>query len=112
MALPDVAPAVAAGKNEQLTRKTSWVSWWGMPIFLLAIGAATYFWVNSLDLDTIEERVLNQQVLTEKLVEHLKMVAISTAIVIAIAIPLGILLTRPFARRGVPVALGVANAGQ
>ncbi|MGB0099072.1 MAG: ABC transporter permease [Nocardioides sp.] len=112
MALPDVAPAVAAAKSEQVTRKTSWISWWGMPIFLLVIGATTYFWVNSLDLDTIEQRVLNQEVLTEKLLEHLKMVAISTAIVIAIAIPLGILLTRPFARRGVPVALGVANAGQ
>jgi osmoprotectant transport system permease protein len=84
----------------------------GMPVFLVVVGGATFLWINSLELDTIEQRVLNQEVLTEKLVEHLKLVAVSTSIVIAIAIPLGILLTRPFARRAVPVTLAVANAGQ
>jgi osmoprotectant transport system permease protein len=112
MADAAVAPSVLAGTDEQLTRRITWLGWSGMPIFLIVIFATTYFWVSSLDLDTIEQRVLNQEVLTEKLVEHLELVAISTGIVIAIAIPVGILLTRPFARRAVPFVLGLANAGQ
>lgn len=112
MALSDVAPSALAGRSEQLTRRTTLLTWWGMPAFLVVIFAATYLWVDSLDLDTIEQRVLNLDVLTEKLVEHLELVGISTGVVIAIAIPLGIVLTRPFARRAVPFVLGVANAGQ
>ena len=90
----------------------SWFSWLGMPTFLIAICTATFVWVQSRELDSIESRVLNQTVLTEKLVEHLQLVAISTAAVMAIAIPVGILLTRPFARRAVPVTLAIANGGQ
>jgi len=93
-------------------RGRSWLRWFGMPTFLGTVAVVTYAWVHSLELDTIEARVLNPDTLTEKLVEHLQLVAISTAAVIVIAIPAGILLTRPFARRAVPVALAVANGGQ
>lgn len=105
---PDGSPVRA-----QPTRaRRSLLSWFGMPIFLVATWTLTFVWVHSRELDTIEERVLNQHTLTEKLVEHLELVGVSTLIVIAIAIPLGIMLTRPFARRAVPVVLGLANGGQ
>ena len=111
------APGVGTGagapvKVELASRRHSLIGWIGMPVFLLAIGAATYLWVGSRELDSIEERVLNQEQLTKSLVTHLELVAISTAIVIAIALPLGVILTRPFARRAVPVALAIANGGQ
>ncbi len=101
--------------DEQIRQKGdgfSWLSWFGMPVFLTIMLAGTYFWINSRDLDSIEMRVLNRDVLMNSLTSHLRLVAYSTVIVVSIAIPLGIVLTRPFARRAIPVALGVANAGQ
>ncbi len=109
---PTQAPAGAPVKVELASTHRSLLGWLGMPVFLTVIAAATWFWVSSRELDSIEQRVLNQKVLTESLVTHLELVAISTLIVIAIAIPLGILLTRGFARRAVPIALAVANGGQ
>lgn len=44
--------------------------------------------------------------------EHLALVGVSTVLVVAAAIPLGVLLSRPAARRFTPVAMGLANAGQ
>lgn len=93
-------------------RGRSLIGWVGMPAFLLVICVSTYVWINGRELDSIEQRVLNQNQLTESLISHLKLVAISTLIVIAIAIPLGIVLTRPFARRAIPFVLAVANGGQ
>lgn len=107
------APETGAASAVEPHGKTwGWVTWVGMPLFLIVVGGATYFWIQSLELDSIEQRVLNKEMLTEKLQEHLELVAISTLIVIAVAIPLGIIVTRPFARRAVPIALAVANAGQ
>lgn len=116
MATDTAAPETTAPDGSPVRTPTrprrSMLSWFGMPAFLTAVGLATYFWIHSLELDSIEVRVLNQATLTEKLVEHLQLVAISTVVVILIAIPLGIMLTRRFARRAVPVALAVANGGQ
>lgn len=88
------------------------LEWLGMPAFLLVVGVATYAWIQSRDLDSIEERVLTRDQLVEKLVEHLQLTAVSTVIVILLAIPLGILLTRPAAKAAVPVVLTLANIGQ
>ncbi len=48
----------------------------------------------------------------EKLVEHLQLTFVSTVLVIVIAVPLGVMLTRPTLRRFSPAFLGVANIGQ
>lgn len=90
----------------------SWLTWLGMPIFLALVGGATYLWVGGQDLDTIEERVLTSDQIVGRTIEHLQLTAVSTAIVIAIAIPLGVLLTRRPARPLVPFVLGLANIGQ
>lgn len=92
--------------------KRSLIAWLGMPSLLLATFAATYFWIHARELDSIERRTLNRAQLTESLTSHLHLVAVSTLIVIVIAIPLGIVLTRPFARRAIPVVLAIANMGQ
>lgn len=93
-------------------RRTSVLFWAGMPVFLVVLWVGTYLAVTSQELDSIERRVLNYDQLSSSLVEHLQLTGISTLIVIVIAIPLGILVTRRFARRSVPVILGVANIGQ
>lgn len=83
-----------------------------MPIALLVASVLLYLWVRSKTLDSIERRSLNGTVVRTALVRHLELVAVSTLIVVVIAIPLGVLLTRPFARYLVPFVVGLANAGQ
>lgn len=110
----EVAPvAMAAAPVKIETRSdSSLLAWIGMPLLLVAIGITTYAWVQSRDLDTIEERVLTRADLVNRTVEHLQLTLVSTLIVIVIAIPVGILLTRRSARGAVPVVLGLANIGQ
>lgn len=93
-------------------RGSSVLFWAGMPVFLVVLWVGTYLAISSQELDSIEKRVLNYDQLSSSLFEHLKLTGISTLIVIVIAIPLGVLVTRRFARRSVPVVLGVANIGQ
>lgn len=53
-----------------------------------------------------------ESALQPQLMEHLQIAFWSTAIVILVAVPLGIGLTRPALRRISPLVLGIANSGQ
>ncbi len=108
-----VAPAMVT--EERIARQSRiprWVSYAGMPLFLALASLALYLWVTGQELDSIEQRQLNSEFITDKLIEHLKLAAVSTLFVIAIAVPLGIALTRPLLRRVTPLVVGVANIGQ
>jgi len=83
-----------------------------MPVALLIASVLLYLWVHGQRLDSIEGRVLNATVVWQSVIRHLELVVVSTVIVIAVAVPTGVLLTRPFARLLVPVIVGVANIGQ
>ncbi len=83
-----------------------------MPVALLIASVLLYIWVHGQRLDSIEGRVLNATVVWQSVIRHLELVVVSTVIVIAVAVPTGVLLTRPFARLLVPVIVGVANIGQ
>ncbi len=104
--------ALGPAPTEVASHRPTLLEWLGMPLFLVVVLGATWAWVHSRDLDSIEERVLTRDQLVERTVEHLELTAVSTAIVLALAIPLGILLTRRFARAAVPVVIGIANIGQ
>ncbi|MGI8758572.1 MAG: ABC transporter permease [Acidimicrobiales bacterium] len=86
--------------------------WLGTPALLGGVLLALYLYVQGQELDRIEQATINADFIGEKLVEHLKLTAVSTALVIAIAVPLGVLLTRGPARRWSPPFLAVANIGQ
>lgn len=83
-----------------------------MPCALLVVALLLFWWVQQQTLDSIETRVLNREVVESALREHVKLVAVSTGIVIVAAVPLGVFLTRPFARWVVPFVVGLANIGQ
>jgi osmoprotectant transport system permease protein len=83
-----------------------------LPILLAAICAALFIYLATTNLDEIERRTINPGFIGQRLLEHIELAALSTVLVIAIAIPLGILLTRPVARRLTPIALALANIGQ
>ncbi len=83
-----------------------------MPLFLSLVCVALYVWVQGKHLDSIERRSLNHDFLQEKLSEHIKLAIVSTVFVILLAVPLGILVTRPFFKWLRPIVLGLANIGQ
>ena len=82
------------------------------PLALAVVVGILAVYLGSQDLDSIERQSLDLAVIRRALIVHVELTAISTALVIAIAVPLGIALTRPAARRIAPLALGVANIGQ
>jgi osmoprotectant transport system permease protein len=84
----------------------------GLPIFLVAVSAAVYYGASIQDLDSIELRGLDPDFVVTAYYKHLTLSFVSTFFVILIAVPVGVLLTRPGARALVPPILAVANIGQ
>lgn len=82
------------------------------PLVLAGVLALLWAWVASYPLDSIEARKLTFDVLMQRLGEMVYLVAISTALVIVIAIPLGVVLSRRWARTATPAVLGLATIGQ
>ncbi len=83
-----------------------------MPALLAAVLVGLYLYVSGQQLDSIEQRRVNLAVITSRIAQHLQLTVVSTVFVLMIAIPLGILLTRPFARRVTPPAITTFNIGQ
>lgn len=106
-------PTAASAQLDRIDpHRPTLLEWLAMPALLVALGAATWFWIGSRELDSIEQRVLTSDVLVERTVQHLELTAVSTFFVLLLAIPLGIVLSRRSARAAVPVVLGIANIGQ
>ncbi len=82
------------------------------PAVLVAVLLALYLYVRSQTLDSIEERRINVAFIGQATVEHIRLTVVSTALVLLVAIPVGILLTRPFASRITAPAVAVFNIGQ
>lgn len=90
------------------------ISWRAVitPFVLAGVVGALTLYLGMQDLDAIERRNLNLDKIQRAVSVHIQLTALSTLIVISIAIPLGIILTRPATRRYAPVALAGANIGQ
>ncbi|QYJ04040.1 ABC transporter permease [Nocardioides panacisoli] len=86
------------------------------PVFIVVLTGLWLLHRRSLDLDNAQiqlQSILDwEDALQPQLLDHLQIAAWSTLIVIAVAVPLGILLTRPALRRVSPAILTIANSGQ
>ena len=71
-----------------------------------------YLNVHRQSLDTIEGNVLNSGTLTRQTLEHVFVSLTIAVLVLLIAVPLGVVVTRPGTRRLAPFVLAVANVGQ
>ncbi|MBA2487955.1 MAG: ABC transporter permease [Chloroflexi bacterium] len=103
---------VAGGTDVFRGRRATALGYFGLPIVLAAVSVGVYVWAITQDLDIIERSALEPDGIVNAFVEHLRLSFVSTAFVILIAVPLGVLLTRPGARLLVPPVLALANIGQ
>ena len=83
-----------------------------IPTLCVLALAGLFVAVSTRELTSGEQNRLQFAYILAKLREHLELTVLSTILVLAIAIPLGILLTRPFARAITPPAIAVFNIGQ
>ncbi|MBT2229330.1 ABC transporter permease [Nonomuraea sp. NEAU-A123] len=82
------------------------------PVILCGVLFALYAWISAQNLDSIESRSLTREFLLAKAVEHVQLTFLATALVVVVAIPLGVVASRARNRLIAPVILTVANLGQ
>jgi osmoprotectant transport system permease protein len=79
---------------------------------LVALIVALFVWLAQADLSPTERSTLAPAELWRLTLQHLKLTAVSAILVLVIAVPLGVLLTRGPLRRATPAVLAIANIGQ
>lgn len=84
----------------------------GIPIVVTIALVLLWSWVSTQELSTREATRLNADSLQLRAGQHIQLSLLAAFLVVVIAVPLGVLLTRPWARRVTPVFLAIANAGQ
>lgn len=82
------------------------------PAVVIVVVGAVLGWAFSGGLKPNEKETLNVESLLTALGDHLAITAVVTAMVLIIAVPLGIALTRPRMKVLAPIFLGIANIGQ
>lgn len=82
------------------------------PVFLVVVCVALFGYLQTQDLDNMERRAVDAGIVAQRFIEHIELVAVSTAFVIVIAVPLGVMLTRPGLRSLAAPLLAGANIGQ
>lgn len=85
---------------------------WFEPLVILVIGVVFFTWYGTTDFTETESAELSWGTLSTTIWDHIELTLIATAIVVVIAIPLGIMLTRPALRWLTPFAVNIANIGQ
>ncbi|MBC7724163.1 MAG: ABC transporter permease [Burkholderiaceae bacterium] len=102
--------------SEAPEQKTSGASGWRglviQPAGILLVLAAFLIWLNTAVLTDTERTTLSPDALWRGMQQHLSLTFVAAAIVLIIAIPLGILLTRTAFRRIAGPVLAIANFGQ
>jgi osmoprotectant transport system permease protein len=82
------------------------------PIIVVILLAIAFVYVGTRSLDTIEQRALEPDNVFGLLGQHLELTILSTLLVLIIALPLGILLSRPSARRVQGTVLSIGSFAQ
>ncbi|HEY8373809.1 MAG TPA: ABC transporter permease [Pseudonocardiaceae bacterium] len=109
----DAAPAVDTGRAADAgTGRGERLRLFVEPLLVLATVAVVLTWAASGDLDDIERRNINVTTIATLTWEHVQITFMVAAIVVLVAVPLGVVLTRRWARPAVPLVLGLANMGQ
>lgn len=84
----------------------------GVPVGVGIACLAMYVYVGSQELDSIEQRIINWGNVIRAAQEQISISLWATLLTLVIAVPIGIALTRPWARGITPYVIAVANIGQ
>jgi osmoprotectant transport system permease protein len=103
---------IAIAEEVEVARRRSLAGYLVTPAVLVAVLVVLAMYVSSQTLDSIEERRVNLAYILPSVGQHITLTVVSTGLVLVLAVPVGILLTRPFARRIVAPAVAVFNVGQ
>lgn len=85
---------------------------WIQPIVAIVLAAATLGWAFSRDLTATQKATVNPAYISRLTGEHLALTAAIAAIVLVVAVPLAVFVTRRRFRWLAPLFIGVANIGQ
>jgi osmoprotectant transport system permease protein len=111
----DAAPATVPAAADQASAGRGAGDWHALllqPALLVAAVLAFVIWRATADLSDTESRQLGWEALSSSILEHLQLTAVAAVVVLVVAVPLGIALTRRPLRRASPAVLAVANTGQ
>lgn len=84
----------------------------GTPVLIVVVLLLDWLYVRSTHPDANARTTLQFSYMLTKLGEHLKLTVVAGVIVLLIAIPLGIVLSRKGMRVATPIVLALANIGQ
>lgn len=82
------------------------------PIVVVLVVLGVLLWSATGNLDDVERRNINAPTILRLTWQHIQLTIVVTVIVLLVAVPLGVLVTRPWARFTAPVFLAIANIGQ
>ncbi|WP_299051972.1 ABC transporter permease [uncultured Nocardioides sp.] len=83
-----------------------------LPIVLVLTLVALYTWVQGQTLDNISVNILDTGAIISATVEHIYIAFTIAVLVVLIAVPMGVLVTRDRTKFLAPIVLGIANFGQ
>jgi osmoprotectant transport system permease protein len=107
--VPDTRPAEP---RRSVTSRSDRVRLVAQPLAVVVLVGAVVIWALSGELNANERETLNLPTILALTGQHVLITAVVSVLVVVIAVPLGVALTRPGLRRLSPVVLAVANVGQ
>ena len=105
------APTAARRRGRRVTAETL-LMLVVPPLLVLLVFGGYAWWHEHTQLDSVEAQQLRWKTVWRLLLQHVELTGMSALLVIVIAIPLGIAMTRGPLRRAAPLVVGVANGGQ
>lgn len=84
----------------------------GVPLLVVIAWVALYSAMSGREFDFQEQQYMNANAIGSAFRQHIQLSLLATLLVVVIAVPLGVLLTRPFAKPLTPFFIGLANVGQ
>jgi osmoprotectant transport system permease protein len=109
--VPEADPDRPTEQRRKLARG-GWLRWVIQPVVALGAGFAVFYYAENGDITQRAINQINRDNMQSLTIEHMKLSVYAALIVVVIAIPLGILLTRGSFRRFSPIARTIANLGQ
>jgi len=108
-------PGVVAEQADDRSARSTGAGWRALALqpLLVALGVLAFVvWRATVTLSETEARQLGAATLWDSILRHLALTFVAGVLVLVVAVPLGIALTRPALRRLAPLVVGVANIGQ